>query len=239
MPRRLGLGASKPPLHHAAWRTWHLPHPSLDRLPYGLTVPRLAFAALGFLPITALSASLFGFIPLHVSVRYVVIPGAFVAVGLAARFRDLGERAFEGLVSGMLATAAYDALRLSLVGAGLWGDFIPNIGKLALLDDSASPFWGYLWRFLGNGGAMGMAYAVLPFRGVRHGLAFGTFVCGCLFATLVFAPHAQEMLFRLRPLTAAGALVGHLVYGGVLGAVVESIPDGSSHVYDDIWPRTL
>lgn len=174
-------------------------------------------AALGFVPIGCLCLALFGWMPLQLSTRIGVLPAIGLALVLGLRFPTLGRLALQGMVVGMLATAIYDTLRLAFVAAGAWNDFIPVIGQLALGDPHASPFWGYLWRYLGDGGAMGVTFALLPWRGLRAGLIFGASICGCLFATLLIAPAAQQVLFPLTSLTATAALLGHLIYGGFLG----------------------
>jgi hypothetical protein len=176
-----------------------------------------AFAALGFVPIGALCLALFGAVPLHLSARLVVPPAAAGAIALGLRFPRWGRVAWRGFLAGVVATAAYDATRLSLVWAGVWPDFIPPIGRLALADPGAHPFWGYLWRFVGNGGGMGLAFAMGPRRDARSGMAYGMAICFCLYGTLLLAPGAQERLFPLSVATALAAAVGHLDYGAVLG----------------------
>jgi hypothetical protein len=74
-----------------------------------------------------------------------------------------------------------------------------------------------VWRFLWDGGAMGISFAMLPWRGARAGLAFGLFVCGCLFATLALSATAQTRFLALTPSNAVIALVGHAIYGTTLG----------------------
>ena len=197
-----------------------LSFPSPLRLPFGLKIPQLVFAGLGFVPITCLSISFFGFIPLHVSAKFILVPTLLFMIGLGLKYREWGTLALTGLLAGMLATGAYDIFRLTLVEFGVFRDFIPNIGRLALSDPNASPFWGYLWRFVCNGGCMGMAMGVLPIRGARQGLLYGSFICCCLFATLLFAPSAQNHLFHLSVISGVGAMIGHWVYGSVLGGVM-------------------
>ncbi len=178
----------------------------------------LVFAIIGFVPIGCLCAALFGILPLHLTVRWVVLPFTILTMLVALYYRDAGQRALYGLLAGMAATLIYDIARMVFVAAGLWGDFIPIIGQLALDDPSASPFWGYGYRYLYDGGAMGITFAMLPWwRSWRWGLAFGVSVCLCLFATLLLAPLAQDLLFVLSPATAITALVGHMIYGSVLG----------------------
>ena len=189
------------------------------RLPFNVSLYQLVYAGLGFVPILCLSLSFFGVIPLHASAQYIILPTFLAAIVMGLYKRELGYQALTGLLAGIVATALYDVFRLSLVWAGVFQDFIPNIGRLALLDDHANPFWGYLWRFICNGGGMGMAFGILPFRGARQGISYGIFICCCLFGTLLFAPGAQQALFHLTTITAAGALVGHVIYGGALGGL--------------------
>lgn len=194
-----------------AWRASLLQLISLTAL------PRMALASLGFAPIGSLCIALFGIVPLYISARFLVLPAAALIVALGLRYRALGRLALLGFIAGVIATATYDLVRLSLVASGRWSDFIPTIGRLALMDQQASPVWGYLWRYIGNGGAMGLTFALLPWGGVRAGMLYATAICGCLFATLLLAPGAQQALFHLTLLTGAMALLGHLVYGAMLG----------------------
>jgi hypothetical protein len=179
--------------------------------------PRVCYLALGFAAITSLGVALAGALPLPYGLRYAVVPAAALLVVLSLRHPAWGKRALLGLVAGMIATAIYDVLRIGLVYAGLWGDPIPSIGRLALADPSADPVWGYVWRFVGNGGGMGLAFAMLPWRGIRLGVAYGSAICLGLLGLLYFWPVSQEHFFPLTTLTAGGAMAGHWVYGAVLG----------------------
>jgi hypothetical protein len=179
--------------------------------------PRVFFLTLGFAAITSLGVALAGAVPLPYGLRYAVVPAAAVLVLLGLRHPAWGKRALLGLVAGMIATGVYDVLRLGLMYMGLWGDPIPSIGRLALADPSADPVWGYVWRFIGNGGGMGLAFAMLPWRGIRLGIAYGSAICLGLLALLFYWPVAQAHFFPLTALTATGAMAGHWVYGGVLG----------------------
>lgn len=180
-------------------------------------ISHLFFMAVGFVPIGCLCAALFGILPLQLGALFVALPCCVLAVAVGIRYPRAGGLALRGLIAGILATMVYDVARLSFVMAGAWGDFIPVIGRLALADESASPIWGYVWRFIGNGGMMGMTFAFLPWRGTRAGLIYGVAICCCLFGTLLFAPGAQETLFQLNLKTGICALIGHMVYGSVLG----------------------
>jgi hypothetical protein len=182
-------------------------------------------AALGFTPIGGLCLALFGILPLWFSTIFVVLPAGVLAITLGVRHPQLGKLAASGLVAGIIATAVYDAFRLSFVIIGIWSDFIPVIGQMILSDASAAPFWGYLWRYVGNGGAMGLTFALLPWRGLRAGMVYGTAICCCLLGTLILAPSAQTVLFYLTPVTATTALIGHLLYGATLGWLLQAAPD--------------
>lgn len=192
----------------------------------------LLFIALGFAPIGALCAALFEWIPLTVTSRWLVLPAAGLALIVGLSFRRWGSVALIGLTAGIVATGVYDLFRLSLHALGLWGDFIPVIGQMIFGSERVDPAWGYLWRFLGNGGCMGVSFMIgfellrrqgsqTSIRVLRHagllGMLYATAVCGCLFGTLLLAPGAQGKLFVLTPLTAAGAMGGHWIYGAVLG----------------------
>jgi hypothetical protein len=179
--------------------------------------PRVFFLAFGFAAITSLGVAYTEAVPLPYGLRYAVVPAASVMLLLGLRYPAWGKRALLGLVAGMIATGIYDTLRIGLVFAGLWGDPIPGIGRMALADPNADPIWGYVWRFIGNGGGMGLAFAMLPWRGVRLGIAYGSTICLGLLAILFFWPVAQVHFFPLTPLTATGAMAGHWVYGAVLG----------------------
>jgi hypothetical protein len=172
---------------------------------------------LGFVPIVSLCMALFQLVSLHTTLLLLIFPAMAIAGVVTTRHPTLGLEALLGLIAGMVATGLYDLVRLGFIMAGMWRDFIPLIGRMALNMPDASPLWGYLWRYLGNGGAMGMTFMMLRWRGVGPGMLYGTAICWCLFGTLLWAPDAQEVLFRLTPISAMGALLGHLIYGAVLG----------------------
>jgi hypothetical protein len=179
--------------------------------------PRLFYLAFGFAAITSLGVALTGALPLPYGFHYAVIPAYALMALIGLRYPAWGKRALIGLVAGMIATGIYDILRIGLMFAGLWGDPIPSIGQLALNNPDTPWYWGYVWRFVGNGGGMGVAFAMLPWRGVRLGIAYGSSICLGLVGLLYFWPESQQHFFALTPLTAAGGMAGHWVYGAVLG----------------------
>jgi hypothetical protein len=124
--------------------------------------------------------------------------------------------AVRSLGAGIVATALYDAYRGSFLAFGLMQvDQIPHIGAALHLD----PAWvfGYLWRYLGNGGGMAVAFFALGLRGVRAGNLYGLFVCSGLLFVLIAAPYGQQMLFPLNATTLVVAVGGHIIYGAALG----------------------
>ena len=120
-------------------------------------------------------------------------------------------------------------INAAIVGLGWWGDFIPSIG--GWLNGTGQPDWilGYGFRWLGDGGGMGVTFMVaartfvprLARRApVRLGIAFGLAIWACLLITLIVSPAAQMMLFPLTAVTLVLSWVGHVMYGAVLGAAL-------------------
>jgi Family of unknown function (DUF6789) len=97
-----------------------------------------------------------------------------------------------------------------------------------LLFNTSQPNWvvGYTWRYIGDGGYMGMAFTVAycilkPRVDARiAGVAFGLAIWVCLLGTLILAPHGQELLFKLTLTTMSLSLLGHLIYGIALGMLL-------------------
>ncbi|MFL5627235.1 MAG: hypothetical protein ACJ788_16770 [Ktedonobacteraceae bacterium] len=151
-----------------------------------------------------------------------VLPTAVLGIGLALQFPGYGKIALKGLLIGLMAVFLYDCMRVPFIIAGVWGDFIPNINKWLFNN------WvvGYVWRYLGDGGFMGMAFTVaycaLKSRvGVRRAaLGFGLAIWICLVLTLLLAPHGQQMLFKPTPTTFGLSLLGHLIYGISIGMLL-------------------
>lgn len=173
----------------------------------------------GFLPVFALAVALVLGVPLSRLAPVVMVP--VLGLGwMIHRRRRLRRLLWVGLLAGILATVPYDLFRLgwTLLG-GFPGDGIPNIGRSLDLE----PYWvsGYLWRFVGDGGGMGLSFAALGMRGARAGVAFGLFVASCLFVTLAATPPGVDGLFPCTASAVIGAGIGHVVYGAVLGSLVQ------------------
>lgn len=185
-----------------------------------------AYFAIGFAPIAALAISLMGFLPLSVSAPALVGPAAALGLVLGLRFPRYGALALKGFAIGVVAVTAYDAVRVPLILFGLWGDFIPNIGKWLLDSPQPNALVGYVYRYVGDGGGMGMAF-VVAFTLLRPrvhclgaAVTYGVAIWGCLLLTLLLSPHGQELMFRLTPMTLALSLLGHLVYGATIGVLL-------------------
>ncbi len=185
-----------------------------------------AYFAIGFAPITALAISLVGLLPLTVSAWAVVAPAAGLGLLLGVRFPGYGALALKGFGIGIVAVTVYDCTRAPFIVLGIWGDFIPNIGKWLL--GSPQPNWlvGYLYRYVGDGGGMGMAFTVVYSLLRPHlrcwlvAIGYGLAIWGCLMLTLLLAPDGQELMFRLTPISVTLSLLGHVVYGTTIGVLL-------------------
>lgn len=179
---------------------------------------RLVLIPVGFLPVTLIAAAAFGVAGLRDLALYVLVPALALAAGVLVWRSKWASVALWALGAGIVATALYDAYRGSFLALGLMQvDPIPHIGVALKLD----PAWvfGYLWRYLGNGGGLAVAFFALGFRGVRIGILYGLFVCSGLLFVLVAAPYGQEMLFPLNATTVVMAIGGHIIYGAALGGL--------------------
>jgi hypothetical protein len=189
----------------------------------------LIYFCIGMAPIGALAAAVFGIFTLKVGAIMLVLPAFLAAILLAWIDPTFGKIALRGFLIGVIAVTVYDGVRFVFIYAGLWGDFIPKIGGWLLGRPEPNWILGYLYRYIGDGGGMGMAFVILyslrstPMdnrKTVLLSTGWGIFVWICLLATLIFAPTGQEMLFPLTPTTLALSLLGHLVYGSVIGGVI-------------------
>ncbi len=189
----------------------------------------LAYFAIGFSPITALAIAIIGLLPLDITALIMVVPCVVLGIGLAFIFPSYGKLALKGLLIGLIAVFLYDCMRVPFILAGIWGDFIPKISTWLL--NTSQPNWvvGYVWRYLGDGGFMGMAFTVAyctlkpRVGGLTAALGFGIAIWLCLLGTLLLAPHGQAMLFKLTLTTLSLSLLGHLIYGASIGLLLPSV----------------
>ncbi len=188
---------------------------------------------LAALPLLAISAHVFGLITMNWSAALLVVPLATAIVALSIFAPHPEERVIlHGFLWGMLACALYDVFRLDTVYMlGWWADFIPTMGTWIVGDGAsrtAGAWVGYLWRYLGDGGGIGVTFFVgaafvglhrrPPKQVVGAAVAFAVFpVWAGLIATVWLAPRGQSMMFPLTPVTVTLSLIGHLIFGLILG----------------------
>lgn len=185
------------------------------------------------MPLLAISAHVFDLVPMQLSAAILVIPLATTMIALTVFAPHPGDRVIaHGLVWGVVACAIYDVFRLDTVYLlGLWGDFIPTMGTwiTGRPDDVAGgAVVGYLWRYIGDGGGIGLTFFVVAsaFGLHRRSRAFVVLtavgfavapVWAGLIGTVALAPRGQELMFPLTPATVLLSLIGHLIFGLILG----------------------
>jgi len=200
-------------------------------LPNLRTVGRVKLLMLaGAAPVSSIPIYILGWVPMTYLALCFVVPLALVAVGMMARRSPEGVWAARGAGAGLVAVSAYDAVRLPLVWLNIWPDFIPRLGGWIVGDFNTHIWWlGYTWRYLGDGAGIGLSYfvfvaaamAVRPVLVVRFPFAvsigYGVFVWTGLLATVELLARGQDMLFHVNPINFSLSLLGHLIYGSVLG----------------------
>jgi hypothetical protein len=157
-----------------------------------------------------------------------------------------------GLMAGMVACIVYDGARLFAVHVlGLMGDFIPVMGSFVTgePDTTGSAAVGYIWRYIGDAGGLGVAFFVVAFAlgidrwrsvyAVLASVAFAVFPTWAgLMATVALLPRGEEMMFPLNPATVTITLIGHLIFGFVLGLAFLKAPRGRDRS-EWPWPPIL
>ena len=77
-----------------------------------------------------------------------------------------------------------------------------------------------MWRYIGNGGGMGIAFAlIINSLYIKSEIIWiGLLYAIMIFSSLLLVPaDEQSMMFKITPFTFAGSLIGHVIYGLVLG----------------------
>lgn len=223
---------------------------------HGALARRLAgHLLLAALPLLAISAHVFNLVPMHLTAGLVVIP-LLVVIVVASLWHPLEQdrMLLRAAIVGAIATAVYDSIRIDTVYLlGWWGDFIPRIGAWILNTDdpvtglveqpgTAEVLVGYIWRYAGDGAGIGVWFyvlaAALRLRDRSRGITIGAAVAFAvapvwagLIATVGLAPRAGELMFPLTPRTLALSLLGHLIFGLVLG-----IGAARADRLDRLWP---
>lgn len=183
----------------------------------------------GAAPVTAISLDVFGVLPLRLAACFLVVPLLLGSLVLVRRRSPEALWARRGFVAGLAGVAAYDAMRLPLVLLNIWPDFIPRLGGWVLGSDSPDVPVGYLWRWIGDGGGIGAAFFLFCGMIQLHrrpllrrypmvlSIGYGVLIWSGLLCTVTLPARGATMLFRLTPLSFVLSLLGHLVYGSVLG----------------------
>jgi hypothetical protein len=197
--------------------------------------------------VLAIPIQIFGVLSLGVTARFVVLPLTMIAAVLLLQPSAQSAWALRGLGVGLLAVTAYDAVRLPMVAVGWWPDFIPRLGGWVLHTESTNLVAGYLWRYLGDGGGIGMAFYVMcgvllsvrpqvvRRRPMTLAVGYGIFVWLGLVGTVVLPAAGEHMLFKLTPASLALSLLGHLIYGTVLGLGLRRV---LAQRLPGAWPQT-
>lgn len=201
---------------------------AIHPIPFFLKKPffiQFLFIGIGFIPVTCIALNVFQIIPLHISSWSVALPAYLAMMCIGCIDGKSGSRAFKGWVAGIVAVALYDCARVPFIIAG-WEDFIPKIGDWIFNREGTHKIIGYAWRYIGNGGGMGIAFFFLvPSEKSKKeylgkGILFGLFVFSCLMLVLLLSSNGEIMMFQINVLTFTGSLLGHIIYGIVLGILI-------------------
>jgi hypothetical protein len=184
--------------------------------------------AVASIPVLAISAHVLWSVSLLTVAVVVLLPLIFGLAALVAARPHLSDRLLlAGFAWGLLACAGYDAFRLpTIYAAHWWRDFFGSVGGWATASHS-NTLVGYLWRYIGDGGGIALPFFALGAtlgaaawpRRTTIAAAVTYAVCPVwtgLVLTDLLAPDGR----RLFPLTAATltlSLVGHLIYGAIMG----------------------
>ncbi len=204
---------------------------------------------LASMPILGISVDVFGLVSQSTTSIVVIVLCAVLGAIITFAPHRIDMIVGRGLIAGMVACIVYDGARLFAVHVlGLMGDFIPVMGSWVTgePDTAGSAAVGYVWRYIGDGGGLGVAFFVVAFalgidrwsnvRAVLAAVAFAVFPTWAgLIATVALAPHGQEMMFPLNTATISITLIGHLIFGFVLGLAFLKAPRGGAH---RDWPWT-
>jgi hypothetical protein len=179
-------------------------------------------------PLLAISGEVFGLDSLRTVSSFFLFPLlGIVAILMAFKPADIDRTALVGFAWGVVACAAYDLFRLpSVYVFHLWGDFFGRIGGWATGTHS-NYIAGYLWRYFGDGAGIGVVVflqaAVIGVaswprrRVIGFTVAFAVFpVWTGLVLTDALAPTGRA-LFPLTATTLILSLMGHLIFGAMLG----------------------
>jgi hypothetical protein len=205
----------------------------------------------GAAPVSAIPVFVLGWVSLTNAALFGVVPLAVTATALLIRRSPQAVWAARGLVAGIAAVFAYDAVRMPLVWTNVWPDFIPRLGGWVTGEGGRNATVGYAWRWIGDGGGIGLAFfvfcgllltirpALVTGRPLLLAVGYGVFVWTGLMATVVLPARGEELLFSITPASVALSLLGHLVYGSVLGLFLRHHVRPLRHRPDDRQTRLV
>jgi hypothetical protein len=202
---------------------------------------------LASMPILAIPADVSGLVSQGTSSVAVIVLLAVLGTLVVFAPHRIDMIVGRGLIAGMVATIVYDGARLFAVHVlGLMGDFIPVMGSFVTgePDTTGAAAVGYVWRYIGDGGGLGVAFFVVAYAvgidrwnnvyAVLASVAFAVFPTWAgLMATVALLPRGEQMMFDLNPATFTITLVGHLIFGLFLGLAFLKAPRGRDH---SAWP---
>jgi hypothetical protein len=202
---------------------------------------------LASMPILAISVDVSGLVSQSTTSVAVIVLSAVLATLVVFAPHRTDMIVGRGLIAGMVACIVYDGARLFAVHVlGLMGDFIPVMGSFVTgePDTAGSAAVGYIWRYVGDAGGLGVAFFVVAFAlgidrwksgyAVLASVAFAVFPTWAgLMATVALLPRGEEMMFDLNVATVIITLVGHLIFGLVLGLAFLKAPRGRDR---SEWP---
>lgn len=206
--------------------------PSFSLAETALTVIALLCTAIG--PNILLVALTPGMVEMHLLARYLLIPSLIVlmAIGLICRrrsYRRLGNRLWTGIWVGAAATAALDVVRLAGFSLGLMPGNMPRMFGVLILNimatgpTVASDIIGYLYHYW-VGACFGLTLTLL-FGKVRWwaGLVWAILIELGMMVTppMVVAMDTGYFGSKFGPGLFAVSLIAHVVYGVLLGLLIE------------------
>lgn len=237
-----------------------LPSAIADRIPRNVSskpsmwaIARVLLVLLiAAMPIMAIPVEVFGLVSQGTTSILLIVLIAVLATLMVFAPHRIDAIVGRGLIAGMVACIVYDAARLFAVHVlGLMGDFITEMGSFVTgePDTTGSAAVGYVWRYIGDAGGLGVAFFVFAFAlgidrwsnisAVLASIGFAVFPTWAgLIATVAIAPRGEEMMFPLNWATFTITLVGHLIFGLFLGLAFLKMPRGGAH-REWPWPPLL
>ncbi len=215
----------------------------------GSIVRIVVFWLAGAMPVGAIPLHVMGVLPIHDTALFIVLPLAVTAVVLAVGGSYEASWARRGAAAGLVAVLAYDGMRLPMVLLNIWPDFIPALGGWVTGSRGSQPLVGYAWRYFGDGAGIGMAYflvcgcallirpAAVRAHPVWLSVGYGVFIWTGLLATVILTPADGVVLFQLTAANFVLSLLGHLVYGSVLGVFLRHFTTGAAFSSLSLRPR--